>query len=206
MPDLLGGLEFTWPFYAGFIVSYLIGSIPFALIFVRMAGLGDIREIGSGNIGASNVLRTGNKKIAALTLLFDLLKGLIPVVVAWQFGPDMPVFCALGAVLGHCFPIYLRFKGGKAVATAAGVILGLEPIVFALIAVTWLATAFTIRISSAAALAASAAAPAYAYWLSTPQLFEVTLAISALVIVRHHANINRILKGTEPKIGQKKPS
>jgi len=203
MPDPLGGFEHTWPFYAGFLIAYLIGSIPFGLVLTRIAGMGDIRKIGSGNIGATNVLRTGNKKLAALTLLLDALKGALPVAYAWSWGPDMPIFVALGAIVGHCFPVYLLFRGGKAVATGIGVYLALMPAVGALMCATWLAIAYLFRYSSLAGILAFLFAPAYAYFLEVPQLFEVSFALSGIIILRHHGNIRRLIRGEEPKIGAK---
>ena len=128
MIDPLGGPAYWVPFIVGFVIAYLIGSVPFGLILTRLAGAGDVREIGSGNIGATNVLRTGRKGLALATLALDVLKGALPVWLAYRYlGPDMAVVAGLGAVLGHCFPIWLKFKGGKGVATAAGVVLALTP-------------------------------------------------------------------------------
>ena len=127
MPDLLGGLEYTWPIYACAVVAYLLGSVPFGLIITRVAGLGDVRKIGSGNIGATNVLRTGRKELAALTLLLDAAKGAAAVLLAYDFGgPDFMVVAAVAAMVGHMYPIWLKFKGGKGIATGLGVILGIS--------------------------------------------------------------------------------
>lgn len=204
MPDLLGSLAYQWPFYAGLVLAYLIGSLPFGLLLTKAAGLGDIRKIGSGNIGATNVLRTGNKPLALAVLLLDGGKGAVAVVVAWRFGPDMAAFAAAGAVLGHCFPVWLKFRGGKGVATTLGVLLALDPIVGAAACAAWLAAAVLFRISSLAALLAMIAAPVAAHFLSAPQIRDVAVVIALVVIARHHANIRRLLKGEEPRIGRGK--
>lgn len=202
MPDSLGGLEHSWPLYVGFAVAYLCGSVPFGLLLTRTAGLGDIRRVGSGNIGATNVLRTGNKKLAALTLLLDALKGLIPVLIAWRFGVGMAAVVAAGAVVGHVAPVWLKFRGGKGVATAIGVFLGLAWPVGLMICATWLAVAFASRYSSLAAIVSIGAAPAYALWLADPLRALVALIIAVIVILRHHDNIRRLIVGEESKIGR----
>lgn len=204
MPDLLGDFSYTWPFYAGLVLAYLVGSIPFGLLLTKAAGLGDIRQIGSGNIGATNVLRTGNKPLALAVLLLDGGKGAAAVLLAWRFGPDMAVFAAAGAVLGHCFPVWLKFRGGKGVATTLGVLLALNLIVGAAACLTWLATALLFRFSSLAAMLAMVAAPIAAHLLDAPAIRDVAVFIALLVIVRHHANIRRLLKGEEPRIGKRK--
>ena len=204
MPDPLGGFGYTWPFYAAFLIAYLFGSIPFGLLLTRFAGLGDIRTVGSGNIGATKVLRTGNKKIAALTLLLDALKGTVPVLIAKQFGPDMAVIAAAGAVIGHVAPVWLRFRGGKGMATALGVLWGLDWRVGLLACLTWLAVAFLFRYSSVATLVAIAVAPFFFWFLATPQEALFAALIAVIVVVRHHGNIRRLLAGTETKIGASK--
>jgi acyl phosphate:glycerol-3-phosphate acyltransferase len=201
MPQLLGGAAYVWPYYVGGLLAYLLGSVPFGLLLTRLAGLGDIRKIGSGNIGATNVLRTGHKGLAALTVLLDLGKGLVAVLVGGMMGPDMAIFCGFGVVLGHMFPVWLRFKGGKAVATAAGVLLALRWEIGVAAFVAWLVVAVITRYSSLAALVACIVAPAYTYWL-TERIdgTEVIGLISLLVILRHHANIGRLIRGEESKI------
>ena len=201
MPEPLGGFAYTWPFYAAALAGYLIGSIPFGLILTRLAGLGDIRAIGSGNIGATNVLRTGNKGLAAITLLLDIGKGALAVLLAGHYGPDMAVLAGGGAVVGHTAPVWLGFKGGKGVATALGVLTAIAWPVGGLSALTWIATAALTRISSLAALIAIAAAPVYAYALADPQRAELALFIAVLVWLRHRENIRRLVKGQEPRIG-----
>ncbi len=201
MPQLLGGAAYVWPYYVGALLAYLLGSIPFGLLLTRLAGLGDIRKIGSGNIGATNVLRTGNKSLAALTLLLDFGKGFVAVLLGLRLGPDMGIFCGFGVVLGHMFPVWLRFKGGKAVATAGGVLLALSWQVAVAAMATWLVVAIVFRYSSLAALAACVVAPAFTYWLTDRiDATEVIGLISLLVILRHHANIGRLIRGQESKI------
>jgi acyl phosphate:glycerol-3-phosphate acyltransferase len=201
MPEPLGGFAYTWPYYVAAIGGYLIGSIPFGLILTRLAGLGDIRAIGSGNIGATNVLRTGSKGLAALTLVLDMAKGAVAVLLGAHYGPDTAVLAGGGAVIGHIAPIWLGFKGGKGVATALGVLTALAWPVGILSAVTWLIVAAVGRISSLAALIAIGAAPVYAYLLVDPQRAELALFIAVLVWLRHYENIRRLLNGQEPRIG-----
>jgi len=201
MPEPLGGFAYTWPYYVAAIGGYLIGSIPFGLILTRLAGLGDIRAIGSGNIGATNVLRTGSKGLAALTLVLDMAKGAVAVLLGAHYGPDTAVLAGGGAVIGHIAPIWLGFKGGKGVATALGVLTALAWPVGILSAVTWLIVAAVGRISSLAALIAIGAAPVYAYLIVDPQRAELALFIAVLVWVRHYENIRRLLNGQEPRIG-----
>ncbi|WP_323797496.1 glycerol-3-phosphate 1-O-acyltransferase PlsY [Nisaea sp.] len=200
MPDLLGPLEYTWPFYSCALAAYLLGSIPFGLVLTRLAGHGDVRAIGSGSIGATNVLRTGSKGLAVATLICDSGKGAAAVLLASQYGPDMAVIAAGAAMLGHCFPIWLKFNGGKGVATAFGILLALAPLVGGLTGLTWLAVAVTFRISSLSALVAALAAPFYMEWLVDRQHAELALFMAVLVVFRHHANIRRLIKGEESRI------
>lgn len=202
MPDPLGGLAYTWPLFAAALCAYLLGSIPFGLILTRMAGLGDIRAMGSGNIGATNVLRTGRKGIAAATLLLDAGKGALAVLIASRFGPDMAVIAGAAAVVGHVFPVWLRFRGGKGVATAFGVLLALCWQAGLAALATWLLVAGVFRYSSLAAVIAVAATPAYAWIWGDPQRAQITAALAVLVIVRHWSNIRRIWRGEEPRIGR----
>ncbi len=189
----------------GLIGGYLLGSIPFGLFLCLMAGYGDIRKIGSGNIGATNVLRTGNKPLALLTLILDSSKGAIAVLLAAYFSDTHAMFgAALGAVLGHNFPIWLKFKGGKGVATTLGTILALAWPIGLAACVTWLISALLFRMSSLAALIAMACAPVYALYMGYETMFHLLLTLTVLIYIRHQANIRRIFAGTEPKIGQKK--
>ncbi len=201
MPDPLGGFAYTWPLYLGGLLAYLLGSVPFGLVLARVAGYGDIRKIGSGNIGATNVLRTGNKALAAVTLLLDGGKGTMAVLIGARFGPDMAVIAAVAAVVGHLFPLWLRFKGGKGVATTLGAVLALAPAVGALACAVWLAAVALTRLSSLGAILGMAAMPFLAFWLADRQIAEVVTVLGLLVIVRHRANIRRLLRGEEPRIG-----
>ncbi|RVB75299.1 MULTISPECIES: glycerol-3-phosphate 1-O-acyltransferase PlsY [unclassified Mesorhizobium] len=185
------------------VFGYLLGSIPFGLLITRAAGLGDVRNIGSGNIGATNVLRTGNKGLAAATLLLDALKGTAAVLIAGHFAPELGPWAGLGAFLGHLFPVWLGFKGGKGVATYLGVLIALAWQVALIFAVVWLAVAFLFRYSSLAALTAAVVVPIALYVLSTPQIAGLFALMSLIVIVKHRANIARLLAGTEGKIGAK---
>ncbi len=201
MPDPLGDLSFTWPLYAAFLAAYLLGSIPFGVLLTRLAGAGDLRQVGSGNIGATNVLRTGRKGLAALTLLLDAGKGAAAVAVAdhW-FGPSMAVFAALGVVVGHIAPVWLRFRGGRGVATAFGVLFVFAWPVGVVAAAVWLGTAALFRYSSLAAILAMGSAPAWAWALVGAAEAEVTGLIAIAVIARHAGNIRRLLKGEESRI------
>jgi glycerol-3-phosphate acyltransferase PlsY len=186
------------------VLGYLLGSIPFGVIFTRMAGLGDVRKIGSGNIGATNVLRTGRKGLAAATLLGDALKGTAAVVLANAiWGPQLATVAALGAFLGHLFPVWLKFKGGKGVATFIGILLGLMPVAALIFALIWLGVAFASRYSSLSALIASAATPVVLWLLGEPGMAGMTIILVALLWWKHSQNISRLLAGTEGKIGQK---
>ena len=200
MPGLLGDFSFTWPYYAAAIAGYLLGSVPFGLLLTRVAGLGDIRKIGSGNIGATNVLRTGHKGLAAATLLLDGGKGAIAVLIARHWGPDTAILAGCGALVGHLFPLWLGFKGGKGVATSLGVLIALDWRIGLLVCVSWLLVAFLSRYSSVAALTALALSPVFAWFIATRQLAAVALLIAALVWLRHHQNIRRLLRGEESKI------
>jgi glycerol-3-phosphate acyltransferase PlsY len=188
------------PFIA-VIIGYVCGSIPFGLLLTRAAGLGDVRSIGSGNIGATNVLRTGNKKIAALTLFLDGLKGAVPVLLFMYFGgPQAGMIAGLAAMVGHIFPLWLGFRGGKGVATSLGVLFGLFwPLGLIFIAL-WLALAFAFRMSSLAGLATSALTPLWAYLLGRSDLVLPTALIAIAIWLMHRANIGRLMKGEEPKI------
>lgn len=191
------------PSPAWIVLGYLLGSIPSGLLLTRAAGLGDIRQIGSGNIGATNVLRTGNKTLAAATLLFDLLKGALPVLIAGHLaGREAGLWAGLGAVLGHLFPVWLGFKGGKGVATGYGVLIAAAWPVGIAAGAAWLVAAKLLRISSLAALISFALAPLIAWALADPAVIILALAVAALIYARHHANIRRLLSGTEPHIGQ----
>jgi acyl phosphate:glycerol-3-phosphate acyltransferase len=181
--------------------GYLLGSIPFGLLLTRAAGLGDIRAIGSGNIGATNVLRTGRKGLAAATLLLDALKGLIAVLLARTFGPEAALAAGGGAVLGHMFPVWLSFKGGKGGATVLGVFLGLSWPIVAVGAVVWLLILATLRYSSLATLLATALGAASAWWLSPRPVAVLATVLVVLVWAKHHENIRRLLSGTESKVG-----
>ncbi|MBZ9738581.1 MULTISPECIES: glycerol-3-phosphate 1-O-acyltransferase PlsY [unclassified Mesorhizobium] len=193
----------TYGLILALVFGYLLGSIPFGLLLTRAAGLGDVRKIGSGNIGATNVLRTGNKGLAAATLLLDALKGTAAVLIAGHFAPETAVWAGLGAFLGHLFPVWLGFKGGKGVATYLGVLIGLAWQVALIFAVVWLVMAFLFRFSSLAALAAAVVVPIVLYFMSTPQIAALFVVMSIIVFIKHRANISRLLAGTEGKIGAK---
>lgn len=205
MPDPISW-EFVWPYIAAALIGgYLLGSVPFGLLLTRLAGLGDVRRIGSGNIGATNVLRTGHKGLAAATLLLDGGKGAAAVLIAKMWGPDMALVAGFGAVLGHLFPVWLGFKGGKGVATTLGVLLGLDLRLGAACCALWLLVAFVTRYSSLAALLSLGAAPVLSWFLlGDLQMVQLTGALALLVWLRHHQNIRRLVTGQEPRIGQKK--
>ncbi|CAA2144613.1 MULTISPECIES: glycerol-3-phosphate 1-O-acyltransferase PlsY [Methylobacterium] len=197
-------LDAGWPLLlASLAGGYLAGSIPFGLIVTRFAGLGDVRAIGSGNIGATNVLRTGRKGLAAATLLGDALKGTLAVLVAARFGEGAALAAGLGAFLGHLFPVWLGFKGGKGVATFLGVLLAFSPIGLAAFAAIWLGLAFTLKYSSLAALAASAATPIVLWAAGQPAVALLFLVLAILLWWKHAPNIRRLLDGSEGRIGQK---
>ena len=189
---------------AALVIGYLLGSIPFGLLLTRAAGLGDIRQIGSGNIGATNVLRTGNKGLAAATLLLDAAKGAVAVLIARYYLGETPAMLAgLAAFIGHIFPVWLGFKGGKGVATYLGVLAALAwqcALVFALL---WLTVAAATRISSLAAIIATIASPIAAWILGDADLAAVVALMSLIVLIKHRANIERLIAGEEPRIGSK---
>ena len=184
-----------------FAFGYLLGSIPFGLLLTRAAGGPDIRAIGSGNIGATNVLRTGNKALAAATLLCDMLKGTLAVLAAARYGADPALAAALGAFVGHLFPVWLKFKGGKGVATYIGLLIGLHWPAALFFCAVWLAVAAAVRYSSLAALIASALTPLAIWYFGLPKVAALFLLLTVLLWVMHRANIARLLNGTEGKIG-----
>lgn len=185
------------------LLGYALGSIPFGLLLTRAFGAGDLRSIGSGNIGATNVLRTGRKGLAGATLILDLCKGLLAVLLAWRWFPDAVGFAALGAFLGHCFPVWLKFRGGKGVATLMGVSLGLAWPIGVAYALTWLVMLAVTRISSLAGMAAAIAAPIAALLTGHMEFALVLAVMAAVVVFLHRANIARLRAGTEPKVGGK---
>ncbi len=186
---------------ASILFGYLLGSIPFGLLLTKLKGVGDIRKVGSGNIGATNVLRTGHKGLALATLLMDALKGLFAVIFVGVWEPYLGAVAGVAAILGHVFPIWLKFKGGKGVATALGVLLAIAPL-FALAGIiVWVATAFVWRYSSLAALASSLTLPIFAILFGSQQQMMVTTFIAVLTIFTHKENIKRIINNQEPKIG-----
>ncbi len=187
-----------------FFIGYVFGSIPFGLILTRLAGTQDLRSIGSGNIGATNVLRTGRKGLAAATLLLDALKGTAAVIIAGALGgPNAAMLAALGAFLGHLFPVWLKFRGGKGVAVYIGVLIGLFWPAAIAFCVVWLATAFASRYSSLSALVASVVAPLFLWWFGHSALAALAAVLTVLLFYMHRANIARLRAGTEGKIGQK---
>lgn len=192
-----------YPYLIAAVFGYLMGSVPYGLLLTRVAGLGDIRRIGSGNIGATNVLRTGNKMLAALTLLLDGLKGFLAVLIVALVLHHGLLVAGVLAVIGHMFPVWLRFKGGKGVATGLGVFFGFGWPLGVICCALWLLVAFTLRYSSLSALVAYAVAPIVALFLLGSLSAEATVIISALVYWRHRLNIQRLLQGQEPRIGQK---
>ena len=202
MIDPLGGPAYWLPFLIGFGIAYLVGSIPFGLLLAKAGGAGDVRRIGSGNIGATNVLRTGRKGLALATLALDMLKGALPVWLAYRyFGPDMAVAAGLGAVVGHCFPLWLGFRGGKGVATAAGVMAALTPLVALIVVASFVVIVLLTRYVSLASILAAVAAGLVAFWLGHFQAGELYLALALLIVLKHAGNIRRLLAGTESRLG-----
>jgi len=189
---------FEWALTA--LGAYLLGSIPFGLVLTRLSGTGDLRKIGSGNIGATNVLRTGRKGLAAATLILDGGKGAVAVLIAGRFGEDPALLAAGFAVLGHLFPVWLKFNGGKGVATTLGVLLALVPAVGIIACLVWIATALLFRYSSLAALVAIGTAPAVAWILADREIAMVALYLAVMVFLRHHENIGRLIRGQETRI------
>ena len=203
MPDPISW-EFAAPYFAAALVfGYLLGSIPFGILLTRLAGIADLRSVGSGNIGATNVLRTGRKDLAAATLVFDALKGGLAVLVAARWGNDTAVIAGLGAFLGHLFPVWLTFRGGKGVATFLGVLAVLHWPSALIFAGVWLLVAAATRYSSLAALIAALVAPASLYAFDMIQFMELFVALTALLFISHRANIMRLARGRETKIGSK---
>ena len=187
-----------------FLLGYLLGSIPFGLILTRLAGTADLRSIGSGSIGATNVLRTGNKALAVGTLLGDALKGTLAVVIAGYYGgPNAAMLAAFGAFLGHLYPVWLKFRGGKGVATYIGVLIGLFWPAAVVFCVLWLATAFTTRYSSLSALIAAFVTPLFLWWFGHPALASLFVVMTLLLFYAHRENIKRLQAGTENRIGAK---
>jgi len=188
----------------GFLLGYLLGSIPFGLVLTKLAGTQDLRSIGSGNIGATNVLRTGRKGLAAATLICDALKGTLAVVISGYYGGlNAAMLAALGAFLGHLFPVWLKFRGGKGVAVYIGVLIGLFPPAALIFCAMWLATAFTTRYSSLSALVAAFITPLFLWWFSDPKLASLFAVLTMLLFYMHRENIKRLQAGTEGKIGAK---
>lgn len=188
---------------ASLLFGYILGSIPFGLLLTRVAGLGDVRSIGSGNIGATNVLRTGNKKLAAATLLLDMLKGTIAVLIAMRYGEYAAIAAGLGAFIGHLFPVWIGFKGGKGVATYLGILIGLAWPAALIFAAVWIITALLTRYSSLSALVAALIAPIVIYIRGEQTIAALFAILTILIFITHRTNIKRLLNGTESKIGSK---
>jgi glycerol-3-phosphate acyltransferase PlsY len=190
--------------HVAFIIGYLLGSIPFGLLLTKLAGTADLRSIGSGSIGATNVLRTGHRGLAAATLLLDALKGTAAVLIGFRLGGENAAMLAgLGAFLGHLFPVWLKFRGGKGVAVYIGILLGLLPAAAIVFCLIWLAMAFSFRYSSLSALVASFVTPLFLWWFGHPALSSLFVVLTLLVFYAHRENIKRLQAGTESRIGQK---
>ena len=204
MPDPISW-AYSWPYYAvALAAGYVLGSIPVGLLLARLFGHGDIRAIGSGNIGATNVLRTGNKPLAAVTLLLDGAKGAAAVLLAAIYGPDLALTAGFAAVIGHVAPVWLLFLGGKGVATSFGVLLAIDWRLGLIACAVWLAVAALFRYSSLASLVALVSAPGFGYLLAGRQLSELAAMLTAIVILKHHGNIRRLVSGRESRIGDDK--
>ncbi len=200
MPDPISW-AFSWPYFAtAFALAYLIGSVPSGLLLARAAGLGDIRRVGSGNIGATNVLRTGRKGVAAATLILDVGKGAVSIFLGNMFGPDIAVTAGLGVVLGHSYSVWLGFRGGKGVATGFGVLVAFSWPVGLAALLTWSSMAALTRYASVASLVAAVVAPAFAWYLDYRQEAELAAVLGLLVCFAHRANIGRLIRGEENKI------
>lgn len=200
-----GALHPAFWYLGALLFGYLCGSVPFGLLFARLSGAGDIRQMGSGNIGATNVLRTGKKWAAAATFLADAAKGALAVLLLrFLYGDDLAIVAALGAVLGHLFPVWLGFKGGKGVSTFFGVTIAVFWPAGLIAGATWIAVAFAFRISSLSALVATALAPAYMLAFGKPHYAALALVLAAIIWIMHRGNIARLLRGEEPRIGAKK--
>jgi glycerol-3-phosphate acyltransferase PlsY len=184
--------EYTW-----ILAAYALGSLPFGLVLTRLAGAGDIRLIGSGNIGATNVMRTGRKGLAIVTLLLDVLKGWLAVFLVQHYAPHLAHYAALAAVIGHNFPFWLKFKGGKGVATSLGVVLAIHPLIAGALIASWLITFACVRISSVAALVAGLCAPLFGFLIGNSSDFLLLLALGAMLVLRHRSNIRRLIHGEE---------
>ena len=207
--DPIAGIDSQWLGLVSlwFGLGYLSGSVPYGMLIARMFGLGNLRDIGSGNIGATNVLRTGSKSAAAATLLLDALKGTIPVLLAANAGGlDMSIAAGFGAFIGHILPIWLKFQGGKGVATYVGVLLGFGWPYLIVFGVVWLSLAGLLRYSSVASLSASAAVPCYALFAGDSRLAAALFAMTVIVFLAHRANIDRLIKGQETRMGSKSGS
>ncbi|MCF2871189.1 glycerol-3-phosphate 1-O-acyltransferase PlsY [Octadecabacter sp. G9-8] len=201
MPDIASSID-TYLFWA--VIAYIVGSIPFGMILARVMGLGNLRDIGSGNIGATNVLRTGSKKAAVLTLLLDAGKGAVVVLLALEYArPDAAQLAAFCVMLGHCFPVWLKFRGGKGVATFLGLLYALAWPVGIAACLTWLVTAAVFRYSSLAALVAAASTVLWCHILGSPTIYMLCIFLTALIFWRHAGNIRRLFDRTESKIGSK---
>jgi acyl phosphate:glycerol-3-phosphate acyltransferase len=200
-------MQTLWMIPAALLAAgYLLGSIPFGVVLTRLFGAGDLRQIGSGSIGATNVLRTGRKGLAAATLIFDLLKGTAAVLLAYAVSPDDAPLAGAAAVLGHLYPVWLAFRGGKGAATLMGVVVALSPLMGLVYAILWVGAAVLLRLSSVASMLAAVSVPVSALAFGRVDLFPLGLSLALIVIWRHRSNIARLMAGTEPRIGGDKAS